>query len=149
MGCGASTNSAQPRSSLHGNLGSEQEPTLRDLKDGTSRGYWERQKLVAAKWTVNSTMAIAKAALENGMPEPPESFFETQDRLVSFFEQHGQLKTYEPREVHAPDARPAFPAQSSPPTAPSTAARVGQPRSNRRRRPALTRALCCLSQQRL
>ena len=66
---------------------------------GGSRGYWERQKLVASKWTVNSTMSIAKAAMENGMPEPPQSYFETQDRLVRFFEEHGELKIFEPNEV--------------------------------------------------
>ena len=98
MGCGASKT---PQPGQRTGANNDQEPTLRDLKDGTSRGYWERQKLVAAKWTVNSTMSIAKAALENGMPEPPESFFETQDRLVSFFEEHGELKTYEPKDVRA------------------------------------------------
>ena len=66
---------------------------------GGSRGYWERQKLVASKGTVNSTMSIAKAAMDNGMPEPPQSYFETQDRLVRFFEEHGELKVFEPNEV--------------------------------------------------
>jgi len=65
----------------------------------SSRGYWERQKYAATKWTVNSTMAIAKAAMENGMPEPPETFFETQDRLVEFFAKHGELKVFDPRQV--------------------------------------------------
>ena len=66
----------------------EDNGTLRESSGvGGSRGYWERQKLVATKWTTNSTMSIAKAANENGMPEPPQSYFETQDRLVRFFEE--------------------------------------------------------------
>ena len=78
----------------------EDNGTLRESSGvGGSRGYWERQKLVATKWTTNSTMSIAKAANENGMPEPPQSYFETQDRLVRFFEEHGELKAVEPNEV--------------------------------------------------
>ena len=40
---------------------------------------------------------LIMAANENGMPEPPQSYFETQDRLVRFFEEHGELKAVEPQ----------------------------------------------------
>lgn len=104
MGCGASAPAAAGGSPQGGRARSsnkaEQRESVRDGGGGGgSRGYWERQKLVASKWTVNSTMSIAKAAMENGMPEPPQSYFETQDRLVRFFEEHGELKIFEPNEV--------------------------------------------------
>ena len=107
MGCGASAPAAAGGSPQGGRTSSSyksedntQRESVRDGGGGGgSRGYWERQKLVASKWTVNSTMSIAKAAMENGMPEPPQSYFETQDRLVRFFEEHGELKIFEPNEV--------------------------------------------------
>ena len=45
------------------------------------------------------TLAVAKQAAESGLPEPPESFFETQERLIAFFREHGQLRVYKPGEV--------------------------------------------------
>ena len=99
---------------------------------GGSRGYWERQKLVASKWTANSTMAIAKAAMENGMPEPPESFFETQDRLVGFFEENGELKVFEPNAVRdVPTLRRHGPTTSVPQAPPPTPALTGRHRRGR------------------
>ena len=105
MGCGASKppSPRQAKPAPSENDGA----TLRDAAGGTSRGYWERQKLVASKWTVNSTMSIAKAATENGMPEPPETFFETQDRLVSFFQEQGETKIFDPREARRKHPQPA------------------------------------------
>ena len=112
MGCGASAatgggadlrrsqTAARGTSASYKSEEGTQRGSVRDGGDGGgSRGYWERQKLVASKWTVNSTMSIAKAAMENGMPEPPQSYFETQDRLVRFFQDNGELKIFEPNEV--------------------------------------------------
>ena len=45
------------------------------------------------------TLAVAKQAAESGLPEPPESFFETQERLIAFLREHGQLRVYKPGEV--------------------------------------------------
>ena len=95
MGCGASSQSVPTA----GAVPPEPETTQRADTLSCSRGYWERQKYAATQWTVNSTMAIAKAAMENGMPEPPETFFQTQDRLVEFFAKHGELKVLDPQQV--------------------------------------------------
>eukprot|EP00965_Chrysotila_dentata_P248972 6208640-Pleurochrysis_carterae.AAC.5 len=67
---------------------------------GSSRAYWQRTKVNASQlWTVHSTMTVAKNAQAQGMPEPPDSFFETQDRLVNFFYAHGKQRTFMPGEV--------------------------------------------------
>jgi len=66
----------------------------------SSRAYWERTKHNAANaWTAHSTMTAAKNAQAQGMPEPPPSFFETQERLVEFFHKHGEQRVYMPDEV--------------------------------------------------
>ena len=47
----------------------------------------------------NSSMAMARQAHANGMPEPPEIFFETQSRILKMFQRHGETRTYNPHEV--------------------------------------------------
>ena len=51
------------------------------------------------EWTAHSTMTIAKAAQANGMPEPPDIFFETQTRIIEFFQAHGKRQVFGPNEV--------------------------------------------------
>ena len=90
MGCGASK---QPPAASSGRSSF--------VNATSSRGgaYWDRQQISEQQWTAHSTMAVAKQAQANGMPEPPEVFFETQDRLVRFFQEHGKLLTFNPGEV--------------------------------------------------
>ncbi|KAL3932250.1 MAG: hypothetical protein SGPRY_000779 [Prymnesium sp.] len=65
----------------------------------STRAFWDRQKLAVEPWTAHSTMTAAKAAHANGMPEPPDIFFETQDRIIEFFQKNGTRHQYNPGDV--------------------------------------------------
>ena len=93
MGCGAS---CAPRVRT-----TAAEPSKRggDV-DGRGKAHWERKKLAATQqWTVNATNAIARHAMAQGLPEPPESFFLTQERLVTWFRENGELQVFGSEEV--------------------------------------------------
>lgn len=95
MGCGASLAVNPAESSRQA-----PEPTQRAEKDGYGNKAWERAKFAAnAQWTAHSTSAVAKHAMAQGLPEPPESFFTAQERLVSFFYSEGDQQTFAPNEV--------------------------------------------------
>eukprot|EP00967_Tisochrysis_lutea_P152187 scaffold297564_cov14-Tisochrysis_lutea.AAC.1 len=80
------------------------EPTQRGGAEGQKGGKaWERTKFAAnSQWTAHSTNAVAKHAMAQGLPEPPESFFVAQERLVQFFYNQGEQKIFAPNEVRAP-----------------------------------------------
>jgi hypothetical protein len=95
MGCGASQ-AVNPVESIT----QAPEPTQRAENDGHGHKAWERAVFAAnAQWTAHSTSAVAKHAMAQGLPEPPESFFTTQERLVSFFYSEGAQQTFAPNEV--------------------------------------------------
>ena len=47
----------------------------------------------------SSREGFAKQAMAQGMPEPPELYFVTQDRLATLFVAHGEARVYDPHEV--------------------------------------------------
>ena len=56
-----------------------------------ARDTWKRRVRGAAdQWTAHSTLAAAKHASAQGMPEPPAQFFAAQQRLDDFFHAHGE-----------------------------------------------------------
>jgi len=95
MGCGVSKAPHQNDISHH-----RPEPSRRVDVDGKGRAHWERTKLAAdQQWTAHSTNAVAKHAMAQGLPEPPECFFDAQEHLVALFLEEGELQFFEPKQV--------------------------------------------------
>ena len=95
MGCGASSagGAEAPKGTPIPASGSARMGSVR-------RSAWEHSRNIGSQqWTAHSTMTAAKQAMAQGMPEPPDSYFETQDRLATFFLEHGTQKIFDPREV--------------------------------------------------
>ena len=65
-----------------------------------ARDTWKRRVRGAAdQWTAHSTLAAAKHASAQGMPEPPAQFFAAQQRLDDFFHAHGERLVCAPGEL--------------------------------------------------
>ena len=86
MGCGGSTAAPRPA-------------RKKDTGPVSARSAFARQRNIGNQWSANSTLTAAKQAMAQGMPEPPESYFVTQDRLATLFLQRGEQRLYDPHEV--------------------------------------------------
>ena len=97
MGCGASSSGGPGGAALKG---APIAPSGSARQGSVRRSAWEHSRSIGSQqWTAHSTMTAAKQAMAQGMPEPPDSYFQTQDRLANFFLEHGEQRIVDPREV--------------------------------------------------